>query len=176
MSRNCVNNPDNFCYICGEVTFASRKCSITPTIKKAYFLYFGCKVGDQGQKMGTTCVLHYVFIQTQCVGEWKRMLYAVWSAHGLEGAWQSTVLAVISVWCPLFKMVCVWKKNRHLWFWIYHQQFGLCLMAMGFLFLKLRTILHLLWQRRLCFFKQRRKAAITFKRCRLLAKHRLLQS
>ena len=34
MSRNCVNNSDNFCSICGEVTFASRKCSITPTIKK----------------------------------------------------------------------------------------------------------------------------------------------
>jgi len=27
-------------------------------------------------------VLHYVFIQTQCVGEWKKT-YAVWSAHGL---------------------------------------------------------------------------------------------
>ena len=39
--------------------------------------------------MGTTRVLHNVFIQTQCVGEWKRMLYAVWSAHGLEGAQQS---------------------------------------------------------------------------------------
>jgi len=50
MSRNCVNNPDNFCYICGEVTFASRKCSITPTIKNSYFSYFGCKVGDQDKK------------------------------------------------------------------------------------------------------------------------------
>ena len=39
-----------FCCICGEVTFTSKKCLITPTIKKAYFLYFGCKVGDQGNK------------------------------------------------------------------------------------------------------------------------------
>jgi len=86
MSRKCVNNPDNFCYICGEVTFASRKCSITPTTKKAYFLYFGCKLKDQDKKMGTTRMLHYVFIQTQYVGEWKRTLYAVWSALGLKGA------------------------------------------------------------------------------------------
>jgi len=85
MSQKCVNNSDNFCYICGEVTFALRKFSITPTIKKAYFLYFDCKTGP-GQIMRTTRVLHCVFIQTQCVGEWKRMLYAVWSAHGLEGA------------------------------------------------------------------------------------------
>jgi len=33
--------------------------------------------------MGTTHVLHYVFIQTQCAGEWKKT-YAVWSAHGLR--------------------------------------------------------------------------------------------
>jgi len=60
MPRKCVNNPDNFCYIYGEVTFASREFSITPTIKKAYFLYFGCKVGDQNKKWAphvccTTC-------------------------------------------------------------------------------------------------------------------------
>ena len=50
MSRKCLNNPDNFYYICEEVTFASRKCSITPTTKKAYFLDFGCKVRDQDKK------------------------------------------------------------------------------------------------------------------------------
>ena len=52
-----------------------------------------------------------------------------------------TVLTVISVWCPLFKMVCPWRKNQHLCNWIYHQQFGLCVMAMDFLFLNLQTVL-----------------------------------
>ena len=52
-----------------------------------------------------------------------------------------TVLIVISAWCPLFKIVCLWRKNRHLCNQMYHQQFGLCLMAMNFLFLNLRTIL-----------------------------------
>ena len=33
------------------------------------------------------------------------------------------------------------RKNQHLCIRIYHQQFGLCLMAMDFLFLNLRTIL-----------------------------------
>ena len=32
--------------------------------------------------MVSTRVVHYVVIQTQCVGEWKRTLFAVWSAHG----------------------------------------------------------------------------------------------
>ena len=47
MPRICVNNPDKFCYICGAVTFASQKRKVTAVVKKAYYLYFGCQVGDQ---------------------------------------------------------------------------------------------------------------------------------
>jgi hypothetical protein len=47
MPRKCVNSSDAFCYICGEVTFKSRRRSFTPLIKKYYEHYFGCKVGDQ---------------------------------------------------------------------------------------------------------------------------------
>ena len=47
MPRNCVNNQDNFCYICGEATFASQKRNITAVVKKTYHHYFGWKVGDQ---------------------------------------------------------------------------------------------------------------------------------
>ena len=47
MPRNCVNSADNFCYICGEVTFARQRKVITAIVKKAYHLYFGCKIGDQ---------------------------------------------------------------------------------------------------------------------------------
>ena len=47
MPRKCVNTVDNFCYICGEVTFANQKKSITSKVKKAYHAYFECKVGDQ---------------------------------------------------------------------------------------------------------------------------------
>ena len=47
MPRKCINIVDNFCYICGEVTFANQKKSITSQVKKAYHLYFGCKIGDQ---------------------------------------------------------------------------------------------------------------------------------
>lgn len=50
MSRSCVNSVDLFCYVCGEVTLASQRRSITPLIKKAYHLYFGCKLGDQDKK------------------------------------------------------------------------------------------------------------------------------
>jgi len=55
MSWKCVNNLDNFCCICREVTFASRKCSITPTLKKAHFLYFSYKVGDKKWALHMCC-------------------------------------------------------------------------------------------------------------------------
>jgi hypothetical protein len=36
MPRNCVNSPDKFCYIGGEVTFSTRKHPLTLMMKKAY--------------------------------------------------------------------------------------------------------------------------------------------
>jgi len=45
-----VNSAYLFCYVCGEVMLASQRCSITRLIKKAYHLYFGCKLGDQDKK------------------------------------------------------------------------------------------------------------------------------
>jgi hypothetical protein len=48
MTHKCVNSANNFCYVCGEIKFASRKGVLTSLIKPAYILYFACKVGDQG--------------------------------------------------------------------------------------------------------------------------------
>ena len=78
-------NSDNFCYICGEVTFVSRNFSITPTIKKAYFLYFGFKVGDQDKNGHNTCAALRVHPNSMR-GWMKKDVVCVWSAHGLEGA------------------------------------------------------------------------------------------
>jgi len=50
MTRNCVNSPDKFCYICGEVTFLTQKLPLTPVVKEAYEWYFGYKVGDHDKK------------------------------------------------------------------------------------------------------------------------------
>ena len=47
MPRKCINSADQFCYICGDVTFAYQKRTLSPMIRHAYHLYFGCKVGDQ---------------------------------------------------------------------------------------------------------------------------------
>ena len=125
MSRKCVNNPDNFCYICREVRFASRKCLITPTIKKAYYLYFSCKVGDQDKKL-TPHVCCTVCYPISMRGWMEKDVVCHLECPWFEGCLAMTVLTVISVWCPLFKMVCPWRKNQHLCIRIYQQQFSLC--------------------------------------------------
>lgn len=47
MPRNCVNNVNSFCYVCGSFAIKSHRKKITLQIKKAYKLYFGCHLGDQ---------------------------------------------------------------------------------------------------------------------------------
>ena len=46
-SRQCKNDPNRFCYIYGELTFAKEKRSITSHIKKLYKAYFDCGIEDQ---------------------------------------------------------------------------------------------------------------------------------
>ena len=60
MPRKCVNSLDAFCYICGEVTFKSRRLFFTPLIKKCHEDYFGCKVGDQDKSYAPHFVVWYV--------------------------------------------------------------------------------------------------------------------
>jgi hypothetical protein len=36
-----------FCYVCGELTMKAQVKPLSPLLRKAYELYFGCKFGDQ---------------------------------------------------------------------------------------------------------------------------------
>lgn len=47
MNRKCRNDPNRFCYICGQVTLSDRQSPITNFVKKSYHAYFGVKLGDQ---------------------------------------------------------------------------------------------------------------------------------
>ncbi|KAI6655945.1 hypothetical protein LOD99_1679 [Oopsacas minuta] len=45
--RKCSNDPNTFCYICGEYTLKDQRRSISDFVRKAYFAYFEVKLGDQ---------------------------------------------------------------------------------------------------------------------------------
>ena len=60
-SRQCKNDPSRSCFICGELTFAKEKCSITSHIKKLYKAYFHCDIGDQDKSWAShVCCLTIV--------------------------------------------------------------------------------------------------------------------
>ena len=44
------NNPNIFCYICGEVTFSDRKANITSFVKETYLSYYGMPLVDQDKE------------------------------------------------------------------------------------------------------------------------------
>jgi len=52
-----------------------------------------------------------VFIQTQCVGEWKRTLYAIWSAHDFEGTCNNIIDCNFCVVAPIQNGMSMKKKS-----------------------------------------------------------------
>ena len=82
MDRNrcsCKNSPNSFCYICGELTLKWQRRSITYNVKKAYYLYFGCKVGEQDKNWAphVYCVKCYVKLTEWLRGKMNNMSFAV---------------------------------------------------------------------------------------------------
>ncbi|XP_076324370.1 uncharacterized protein LOC143232621 [Tachypleus tridentatus] len=79
MSRQCRNSCDTFCYICGEYMLVYHKRSITALVKKAYHLYFGCKIGDkdQGWAPHICCATCAVCLRAWLRGTPKTMPFAV---------------------------------------------------------------------------------------------------
>ena len=45
--RQCRNNPDIFCYICGEYVMAKYRFNVRDYTKRVYEAYFGMKLRDQ---------------------------------------------------------------------------------------------------------------------------------
>ncbi|KRZ79014.1 hypothetical protein T10_10164 [Trichinella papuae] len=57
-SRKCLSSPDSFCHICGSFVVKSKRQKITDFVKKAYFAYFGIKLGDQYKTWAPHIVCH----------------------------------------------------------------------------------------------------------------------
>ena len=48
--RSYVNDPDIFCYICGEYMKIEHRFNVRDFTKRAYEAYFGMKLGDQDKQ------------------------------------------------------------------------------------------------------------------------------
>ena len=73
--RSCKNDPDTFCYICGELTLLKYRRNLTDKIKRLYYAYFGCAVGDQNK------VWSPLYCCLDCSG--KQVVFGKKSVYGI---------------------------------------------------------------------------------------------
>ena len=88
--RQCRNNPDVFCYICGEYMMAKYRFNVRDFTKRAYDAYFDVKFGDQDKSLASHSVCKHC---TETLRFW------------IQGKVISMRFGVAMVWCDL--------KNHH---------------------------------------------------------------
>lgn len=54
--RRCLNNPDHFCYICGEYVFNDCRKVISELVKNTYLEYFGMLLDKNEKSWAPNCV------------------------------------------------------------------------------------------------------------------------
>ena len=50
-TRDCTNDPSNFCYICGRLSFVAKAKhqNVTRLVENVCYAYIGIKLGDEGK-------------------------------------------------------------------------------------------------------------------------------
>ncbi|ESN97698.1 hypothetical protein HELRODRAFT_177753 [Helobdella robusta] len=78
-NRSCLNEPDNFCYICGQFTPRDQRKNLSNRIKIAYYHYFGVKVADQERTWAPhiCCSVCYVGLTQWLNGKRKQIPFAI---------------------------------------------------------------------------------------------------
>lgn len=54
--RRCLNNPNHFCYICGQYVFKDSRKVISELVKNTYFEYFGKLLDKNNKSWAPNCV------------------------------------------------------------------------------------------------------------------------
>ncbi|KRZ59901.1 hypothetical protein T02_1197 [Trichinella nativa] len=62
-SRKCLSSPDSFCHIFGSFVMKSNMQKITDIVNKAYFAYFGIKLGDQDKSWATIHIVCHTCVE-----------------------------------------------------------------------------------------------------------------
>ena len=78
MPKKGTNHPDNFCYVCSEKTFKSKRRNFTPIINKCYELNMGCKLDDQDKIwVSRICCVTCIKLPAEWVNGSRQMSFVV---------------------------------------------------------------------------------------------------
>ena len=108
MPSKCLNHPDTFCYVCGDLTFRSQRRNVTPLITKCYELYFGCKVDYQEKTWAPhICCLPCVRLITGWVNDSRQMPFDI------HMVWREPKGHSSHCYCCLTNLRGITSKSRH---------------------------------------------------------------
>nr|CAI5861869.1 unnamed protein product [Callosobruchus analis] len=109
--RSCVNQPDVFCYICGEYMFQQNRRAITEFVKQAYLAYFGVKLGDQDKTWAPHLVCKTCTEQLRQWTTGKRKCLK----FGVPMVWREPKNHVDDCYFCLANINGINRNNRHQW-------------------------------------------------------------
>jgi hypothetical protein len=77
--RQCLNNPNVFCCICGNFVVKKQRQNITSFVKTACFAYFGIKLGDQDKPWSahTVCCVCVEDLRNWTKGKKKALWFGI---------------------------------------------------------------------------------------------------
>jgi hypothetical protein len=95
--------------VCGDYTIKLYQKTKTPLIKKAYELYFGCKIGDQDKPWAPhiVCANCAVYLKGWLIGSRKAMPFAV------KMVWQEQKKIMTDCYFCLTKIYRISLKSKH---------------------------------------------------------------
>ena len=107
--RKCTNDPNKFCYICGQVMLTGQNLRINSFVKVSYYAYFGIKVGDQDKSWAPH------FCCKSCVENLRYWTKAKKKSlpFGIPLQWREGKDHITDCYFCLTKIAGVNKKNRH---------------------------------------------------------------
>ena len=95
--RSCCNDPDSFCYKCGEYILKEYKRSITDFVRKVYRAYFGVKLVTKTSHGLHMLSANHVLSTYEC-GQKEKLkaldLVCQWCGENRK----TTLMIVIFVW------------------------------------------------------------------------------
>jgi hypothetical protein len=102
--RQCLDNPNVFCYICGDFVVKKQRQNITSFFKTVYFVYCGIKLGDQDKPWATHTVC-----SVEDLRNWtKRKKKALW--FGIPMVWLQPINHVDDLFLYVYTKRLQYKK------------------------------------------------------------------
>ena len=81
--RQCQNNPDVFCYICGRYMMAKYRLNVRDFTKRAYETYFGMNLGDQDKSWAPHKVFKHCAETLRFLDPRQSRFDEVWDSYGM---------------------------------------------------------------------------------------------